>query len=61
MKRQSGEGKNSKKVQEPDCETGFEKWKLWMRAVADRNSDPLDFFDPEEFGYQGRGEHHARP
>jgi hypothetical protein len=60
MIRQSGEGKNQKK-EEKQPETGFEKWQLWARAVEDKDIDPADFFDPEEFGYRRRGSNASRP
>jgi hypothetical protein len=40
--------KEEKQKAEVDCEA----WKLWKRAVEERDIDPADFFDPEEFGYR---------
>ena len=60
MRHQLGEGKNQKK-EEKQAETGFEKWHLWARAVADDDIDPADFLDPEEFGYRRRGKRAPRP
>jgi hypothetical protein len=60
MRRQTGEGKKVNKEPKQRVETGFEGWKLWQKAMEDREIDPAEFFDPEEFGYHRRGSNAPR-
>jgi hypothetical protein len=54
MRHQLGEGKERKKEEKRNAEAGFEAWKLWKRAVEERDIDAIEFFDPEEFGTRRR-------
>jgi hypothetical protein len=55
MRRQTREGKKVDEEPKQPVETGFEGWKLWQKAMEDREIDPVEFFDPEGFGYRRRG------
>jgi hypothetical protein len=60
MNHQLREGEEAKKRSQNSIEVGFEPWKLWTDACQESDIDPAEFFDPEEFGYQG-GFHDHRP
>jgi hypothetical protein len=55
-----GDQKKVKKEPKQKVETGFEPWETWQRAMADREIEPAEFFDPEEFGYRRRGSNAPR-
>jgi hypothetical protein len=60
MRHELEEGEKVKKGPKQRVETGFEGWKLWQKAMEDREIDPAEFFDPEEFGYRRRGSNAPR-
>ena len=61
MNHQLREGEKREKRASRSAETGFEAWKLWREAVEDRDIEPADFFDPEEFGVSRRDINSSRP
>jgi hypothetical protein len=61
MNQQLREGGKRKKQANRSAETGFEAWTLWRKAVEDRDIDPANLFDPEEFSVSRREVKTSRP